>query len=150
MVKEMKSKTGFMLNVNMSTAIPPVNTKVPLVSLVLPRMGAEIPMVAGKIELLSARVPLLSAHIPTTLPRDWGLLPSRHWGRTYLPTARKQRVKRPQDIGLFKVVSKLISAPVQPLSALGSIGKAVERQAGPSLEYDKQQALLKELGEIEE
>ncbi|MDA2925953.1 hypothetical protein MYX78_01770 [Acidobacteria bacterium AH-259-G07] len=149
MPRARKRPTRFVIAKNMSVELPLVSTAVPLVSGVLPRMGAEIPLVTKKIGLVSAQIPLVSAHIPKTLPRHWGFLPSRHWGRTGLPTERRRTVKRPTDIGLLRFLGKVLTAPIQPLVAAGEIGKVVERQAGPGLKYEKQEALLKELEELE-
>lgn len=149
MPRTRKRQTHFVIPRNMSTTLPLVSTAVPLVSQVLPRMGAEIPLIAKEIGLVSGQIPLVSAHIPKTLPRHWGFLPSWRWGRTGLPTKGRQRVKRPTDISLTRFLGKVLTAPIQPLFAVGQIGRVVERQAGRGLEYDKQKALIKELEESE-
>ncbi len=113
----------------------------------LPRMGAEIPLISKEIGLVSAPIPLVSATIPKTLPRHWGFLPSRHWGRTGLSTERRRTVKRPTDIGLMRFLGKVLTAPIQPLVAVGQIGEVVDKQTGGGLKHDKQEDLSKELEE---
>ncbi len=145
-----KRQKRYVIPKNMSTALPLVSTSVPLVNNVLPRMGAEIPLVTKKIGLVSGRVPLVSAHIPKSLPRHWGFLPSRSWGKTGLPAERKREVARPTDIGLFHFLGKVLTPTQQLLRSVANVGNVVDSQIPAKLKFSKsRQALLeKELKEL--
>lgn len=148
MPRPAKRRTRFVTVKNMALELPLVSTAVPLVSSgVLPRMTAEIPLVSKRIPLVSAPIPLVSAHLPITLPRHWGFLPSRQWGRTGLPKERKLTVDRPTDVG--GILGKVLTLPIRPMVGTQEVHR-VETSSGPGLVYgerEKQETLLKELEE---
>jgi len=90
----------------------------------LPSASTSVPLVSREIPLVSGYVPLVSSRPAITIPRYWGVLPSRQWGRTGLPTKRKRELK-PKDIGLFKFLGKVITAPYQPVEMVKSLTRRV-------------------------
>jgi len=94
----------------------------------IPLVSANVPLASREIPLVSGYVPLVSSRPPITIPRYWGQLPSRHWGRTGLPAKRKKEL-RPKDIGLFKFLGKVITAPYQPVEMVKSFARGIHEIA---------------------
>jgi len=86
-----------------------------LMSAAIPLVSAAVPLVSGEIPLVSGYIPLVSARPPITIPRYWGLIPLRQWGKTKIPVRRKGEL-RPTDIGLFKFLAMVAATPWQPRS----------------------------------
>jgi len=99
--------------------------KPPLEFIAQPLLSTALPFVNREIPLVSAAIPLVSARPPITLPRCWGLLPSRHWGKTRHPAGHKREL-RPVDIGLLKFLGKVVTAPWQPLSMVKGVAERVK------------------------
>ncbi len=118
----------------------------PLVSAAYRAVGVMIPSVA-KV------TPAVSRIASTALPKAWGVLPSRKWGRTGLPTERRLEV-RPGQIGVFSFLGKVLSGPMQALElGKGLTGLVHEqtKQRGPRAALEDELLELKmryEGGEI--
>jgi len=119
-------------------------------------VSANVPLVSREIPLVSGYVPLVSSRPAITIPRYWGLLPSRQWGRTGLSTRRKREL-RPTDIGLLKFLGKVLTAPYQPVEMVTSLAKRVheiaEEEEDIKAQLEKELLELKmryEMGEISE
>jgi len=59
--------------------IPFTAGKLPSVSKSMPRAANAVPLVSKEIPLVSKLVPLISAIPNITLPRYWGIMPSKRW-----------------------------------------------------------------------
>ena len=73
-----------------------------------------LPLVTSHLPQVSA-VPekgLVSGKPPITIPRYWGILPSRKWGKTKMPVSRKIRALRPTEVGLFETLVNVVGAPM--------------------------------------
>ena len=73
-----------------------------------------LPLVTSHLPQASA-VPekgLVSGKPPITIPRYWGILPSRKWGKTRMPVTRKIRALRPTEVGLFETLVNVVGAPM--------------------------------------
>lgn len=73
-----------------------------------------LPLVTSHLPQVSA-VPekgLLSGKPPVTIPRYWGTLPSRKWGKTHMPVTRKIGVLRPTEVGLMETLVNVVGAPM--------------------------------------
>lgn len=54
---------------------------------------------------------LASGKPPITIPRYWGILPSRKWGETRMPVARRIRALRPTEAGFLETLVNVVGAP---------------------------------------
>lgn len=78
---------------------------------ILPR--GVLPLVTSRSPQVSA-VPekgLVSGKPSITIPRYWGILPSRKWGKTRMPVTRKIRALRPTEVGLMETLVNVLGAP---------------------------------------
>ena len=73
-----------------------------------------LPLVTGPLPQASAmpQKGLVSGKPPITIPRYWGILPSRKWGETKMPITRKIRALRPTEVGLFATLVNVVGAPM--------------------------------------
>ncbi len=115
------------INSTVSKAMPEAANAIPLVSREVPLLSKQAPPVSRKIPLVSFRIPLVSAAFSRTLAKKWGL-PSKKWGTSEMPATRKRGVKRPKDIGLFKFLGKVLTAPYQPVEMVKGITSTVHAQ----------------------
>ena len=138
--------------------IPFIAGKLPSVSKSMPRAANAVPLVSKEIPLISKLVPLISAIPNITLPRYWGIMPSKRWGVSKIPTTRKRGVKRPKDIGLLKALGETIVSPVMgPVKMVKGIASTFKKQAESEMDIKSQleQELLelkmhREMSEISE
>jgi len=138
--------------------IPFTAGKLPSVSRSLPQVASAVPLVSREIPLISKPVPLVSAVPNVTIPRHWGIMPSKKWGASKVPATRKGDVKRPKDIGLLKAVAETIVSPVMgPLKMVKGIASTFKNQAESEMDIKSQfeQELLnlkmrREMGEVSE
>ena len=108
--------------------IPFTAGKLPSVSKSMPSAASVVPLVSKEIPLVSASIPLVSATPTTTLARKWGL-PRKEWGSSKIRATRKGEVKRPKDIGVFKFLGKVITAPYQPVEMVKGLTSAIHSAA---------------------
>ena len=94
----------------------------------IPLVSASVPLVSREIPLVSGYLPLVSSRPAITIPRSWGLMPSRYWGKTRLPVRRKRELG-PTDIGLFKFLGKVVTAPWQPVVMVKGMAERVKEIA---------------------
>jgi len=128
--------------------IPFTAGKLPSVSKSMPQAANAVPLVSKEIPLVSKVVPLVSAIPNITLPRYWGIMPSKRWGVSKIPTARKHGVKRPKDIGLLKALGETIVSPVMgPVKMVKGIASRFKKQAESEMDIKSQ--LEQELLELE-
>jgi len=127
--------------------IPFTAGKLPLVSKSMPQAANAVPLVGKEIPLVSKLVPLVSAIPNITLPRYWGIMPSKKWGASKIPTSRKRGVKRPKDIGLLKALGETIVSPVMgPVKMVKGIASTFKEQA--EQEREPKATLEQELFEL--
>jgi len=78
---------------------------------------------------------LVSAIPPITIPRYWGIPPSKKWGETRLPIARRIRALRPTEVGLFATLINIVGAPVSvPAHIVGGMINLADRFRGQAEE----------------
>lgn len=143
--KEDSLKKGKSLNQRKHQKEKPNKESLTLMAEELPSVSTSVPLVSREIPLVSGYLPLVSSRPPITIPRYWGLLPSKQWGKTGLPTRRKREL-RPTDIGLFKFLGKVITAPWQPVEMVKGLAEGVKEMAEE--EQDIKGRLEKELLEL--
>lgn len=142
--KLIASTVGKLSSVSKVMAQSSIN--MPSVSKAMPEAASVIPSVSRESPSVSKPVPLVSAVPNTTIPKYWGIMPSKKWGASKIPTSRKRKVKKPKDIGLFNFVGKVITAPMQPIEMIKGLTSAVHSQAQE--ERDLKTALEQELLEL--
>jgi len=138
--------------------IPFTAGKLPSVSKSLPQVASAVPLVSKEIPLISKPVSLVSAVPNVTIPRHWGIMPSKKWGASKVSATRSRKMKRPKDIGLLKAVAETIVSPVMgPLKMVKRIASAFKKQAESEMDIESQleQELLdlkmrREMGEVSE
>jgi len=130
---------------SVSKAMPPAASAVPSVSKATPPAASAVPLVSKEIPLVSKLIPLVSAAPPHTLAKKWGL-PRKEWGASKIRATRGGEPKRPKDIGLFRFLGKVFTAPYQPVEMVKGITSAVYSQAEE--EKDPKVALGQELLEL--
>ncbi len=96
------------------------SARVPLFTEIIPAPSSRVGMVSGV-------VPLVSSHPPISFARYMGMLPSRDWGRTGLPKGSRRVVIT--EMGLFKFVTKVITAPLQPMVMFKGLAERIQRQS---------------------
>ncbi|MEW6684993.1 MAG: hypothetical protein AB1393_02145 [Candidatus Edwardsbacteria bacterium] len=126
--------------------IPFTAGSLPSVSKAMPQVASAIPLVSKEIPLVSKPIPLVSAKPNITIPKYWGMMPTKKWGISNVPAIRRRKLERPKDIGLFRFLGKLISAPYQPVEMVKGITAAVGAQAEE--EKDPKVALEEEILEL--
>ena len=78
---------------------------------------------------------LVSAIPPITIPRYWGIPPSKKWGETRLPIARTIRALRPTEVGFFAALLNIVGAPVSvPAHIVGGMINLADRFRGQAEE----------------
>ncbi len=78
---------------------------------------------------------LVSAIPPITIPRYWGIPPSKKWGETRLPIARRIRALRPTEVGFFAALLNVVGAPVSvPAHIVGGMINLADRFRGQAEE----------------
>ena len=102
---------------------------------VLPK--GVLPLVTSHLPQVSA-VPqkgLVSAKPPITIPRYWGIPPSRKWGETKMPITRRIRALRPTEVGFFATLINIVGAPVSvPAHIVGGMINLADRFRGQAEE----------------
>jgi len=96
------------------------SARIPLLTDILPAPSSRVGMVSGV-------VPLVSSHPPISFARYMGMLPARDWGRTGLPKGSRRVVIT--EMGLFKFVTKILTAPLQPMVMFKGLAERIQRQA---------------------
>ena len=96
------------------------SARVPLFTEIVPAPSSRVGMVSGVVPLVSSRPPISFA-------RYMGMLPSRDWGRTGLPKGSRRVAIT--EMGLFKFVTKILTAPLQPMVMFKELAEKIERQA---------------------
>ena len=96
------------------------SARVPLYTEIVPAPSSRVGMVSGVVPLVSSRPPISFA-------RYMGMLPSRDWGRTGLPKGSRRVAIT--EMGLFKFVTKLLTAPMQPMVMFKELAEKIQRQA---------------------
>lgn len=109
--------------------IPFTAGRLPSVSKAMPQAASAIPLVSKEISSVSKPIPLVSAVPNVTIPRHWGIMPSRKWGASKIRATRRKEPKRPKDIGVFRFLGKVITAPYQPVEMVKGLTSAVYSQA---------------------
>ena len=123
-----------------------------------PREG-WMPLVSGRpFKQSVARYPatgFVSAIPNCTIPRWWGGLPSRKWGKTGLRVSRHIRALRPVEVGMFAFLSHSFFFWAQPVLGLAGLAddfrERAEEERNPwkALEYDLLELKMRyELGEV--
>ncbi|ODS34272.1 MAG: Gas vesicle protein G [Candidatus Scalindua rubra] len=123
--------------------------------------GGWMPLVSGRpLKQTVATYPVsgfVSAIPNCTIPRWWGGLPSRKWGKTGIRTSRHIRALRPVEMGTFAFLTHLVSFWAQPVSGMAALADdfrergAVESDPEVALNYDLLELKMRyELGEISE
>lgn len=120
--------------------------KLPSVSRSMPQAASAIPLVSKEIPSISKSLPQVSAKPNIAIPKYWGKMPSKKWGVSKIQATRKRGPKRPKDIGLFKFLGKVVTAPYQPVEMVKGITAAVGAQAEE--EKDPKVALEQKLLEL--
>ncbi len=78
---------------------------------------------------------LVSGIPPITIPRYWGVPPSKKWGETGLPIARRIRALRPTEVGFFAALLNVVGAPVSvPAHIVGGMINLADRFRGQAEE----------------
>jgi len=126
--------------------IPFTAGRLPSVSKSMPQAASAVPLVSKEIPLVSKPIPLVSAVPNITLPRYWGIMPSRIWGASGISATRKRSIERPKDIGLLRFLGKVITAGYQPLEMIEKFTSAIYSQA--EQEKDPKATLEQELLEL--
>jgi len=126
--------------------IPFTAGRLPSVSKAMPQAASAVPLVSKEIPLISKPIPLVSAVPSVTIPRQWGIMPSKKWGASKIKPTRRRESKRPKDIGLFNFLGKVITAPYQPVEMVKGLTSAVHGQAEE--EKDPKVVLQQELLEL--
>ena len=125
-----------------------------------PREG-WMPLVSGRpFKQTVARYPatgFVSAIPNCTIPRWWGGLPSRKWGKTGLRTSRHIRALRPVEMGMFSFLTHSFFSWAQPVSGMAALADDFrgwaegERDPWKALNYDLLELKMRyELGEVSE
>ena len=120
-----------------------------------------MPLVSGyPLKQAVARYPasgFVSAIPNCTIPRWWGGLPSRKWGRTGLRTSRHIRALRPVEMGTFAFLTHSFFFWAQPVSGMAGLADDFrewaeeERDPEKTLNYDLLELKMRyELGEVSE
>jgi len=60
--------------------IPFTAGRLPSVSKTMPQAASAVPLVSKEVPLVSKPIPLVSAVPNITIPRHWGIMPSKKWG----------------------------------------------------------------------
>jgi len=126
--------------------IPFTAGSLPSVSKAMPQAASAVPLVSREVSLVSKPVSLVSAVPNVTIPKQWGIMPSKKWGVSKIRATRKRSVKRPKDIGVFNFLGKVITAPYQPVEMVKGLTSAIHSQA--QSERDPKAALEQELLEL--
>lgn len=153
--KLIASTVGKLSSVSRVMAQSSVN--MPSVSKVMPQVASAVPLVSKEIPLVSKTLPQASAKPTHTLAKKWEL-PSKHWGTSKVRPTRSREVTRPQDIGLFTFLGKVITAPMQPIEMIKQLTSAInvqieEEKGDPKLVLEQGLLELKmrrEMNEISE
>ncbi len=96
---------------------------------VLPLVTSHLPQVS-----VVPRKGLVSAKPTITLPRYWGIPPSKEWGKTMIPITRKIRL-RPTEVGFFSALLNVVGAPVSvPAHIVGGMINLADRFRGQAEE----------------
>ena len=74
--------------------IPFTAGKLPSVSKSMPPATSAIPSVSKEIPSVSKPIPLVSAIPNVTIPRHWGIMPSRKWEVSKIPATRRREPMR--------------------------------------------------------
>ncbi len=120
-----------------------------------------MPLISGwPLKQTVARYPAsgyVSAVPNCTIPRWWGGLPSRKWGKTGIRTGRHIRALRPVEMGTFAFLTHLFTFWAQPVSSMAALADDFrergeeERDPEKALNYDLLELKMRyELGEISE
>lgn len=120
-----------------------------------------MPLVSGlPLKQTVARYPasgFVSAIPNCTIPRWWGGLPSRKWGKTGIRTSRHIRALRPVEMGTFAFLTHLFTFWAQPVSGMAALADdfrergVEESNPDKALNYDILELKMRyELGEINE
>ena len=137
--------------------IPFTAGKLPSVSKSMPQAASAVPLVSKEIPLVSKPIPLVSAVPNVTIPRYWGIMPSKKWGASKIRATRRREPKRPKDTGLFRFLGRVITAPYQPVEMVKGLTSAIysqaEQEKGPKVALEQELLELKmrrEMNEISE
>ncbi|MDP8215010.1 MAG: hypothetical protein RAO92_00150 [Candidatus Euphemobacter frigidus] len=137
--------------------IPFTAGRLPSVSRAMPPAASMIPLVSKEIPLITSSFPQVSAKPGITIPRKWGIMPDRKWGTDIYPGAEKRKLDRPTDIGLFKFLGKVLTAPYQPVEMIKGLTAAIHSRAEEDIEPRAvleqgllELKMLREMGEITE
>jgi len=134
--------------------IPFTAGKLPSVSKAMPPAATVVPLVSKEVPLVSKPIPLVSAKPGVSIPKYWGMLPSRKWGGSKIPATRKREPIRPKDIGLFKFLGKVVTAPYQPVEMVkgltAAIGAQAEEERDPRVAAEQELLELKMRREMDE
>lgn len=78
---------------------------------------------------------LVSAIPPITIPRYWGIPPTKKWGKTMMPVTRIIRALRPTEVGFFAALLNVVGAPVSvPAHIVGGMINLADRFRGQAEE----------------
>lgn len=109
--------------------------------------GGPVGQVSGVVPLVSPYVKdLVSGRPPITLPRHWGIMPSRKWGKTGLPKGRHRRAIRPVEMGTFAFLTHTFCFWAQPALAIYGVADDIREQS--EKERDEEARLNSELLEL--
>ena len=113
-----------------------------------------LPLVTSHLPQVSA-VPekgLVSGKPPITIPRYWGILPSRKWGKTKMPITRKIRALRPTEVGLFETLVNVVGAPMtiptHIVNGMVNLSNKLQVQAEEDLAMSPEDKIKDELLEL--
>ena len=104
------------------------------VSKMMPPAASVVPLVSKEIPLVSKGLPQVSAITNTTIPKKWGILPDKKWGKSVVPAKRKREPTRPTDIGVFKFLGKVLTAPMQTIEMVEKLTSIVKEEADSEIE----------------
>ena len=97
------------------------SARLPLFTEIIPAPSSRVGMVSGVVPLVSIRP------LPISFARYMGMLPSRDWGRTGLPKGSRRVTIT--EMGLFKFLGKILTAPLQPMVMFKELAVKIQRQA---------------------
>ena len=81
---------------------------------------------------------LVSAIPPITIPRYWGIPPTKEWGKTMMPVTRRIRALRPTEVGFFAALLNVVGAPVSvPAHIVGGMINLADRFRGQADEESR-------------
>lgn len=137
--------------------IPFTAGKLPSVAKSMPQAASAIPLVSKEITSISKSLPQVSAKPNIAIPRYWGKMPSKKWGASRVRATRRREPTKPEDIGLFKFLGKVVTAPYQPVEMVKGItaviGAQAEEEKEPKVALEQELLELKmryEMGKISE